>query len=1194
MPAPNIAINLFDLSVYSPQVSEAIVGCVGPATKGPVNTLTDITDEGTFTTKFGVPPDANLYAPRAGIRYLKGGNKLKFVRIAGPNLQTATLLLKADDGRTGVLLLSGVSSGSWANGALKASVVWNGTSSYDIVIYFSGQPVEEYRNLDNGIVVSKINNTSTRVRVALVSGAGTTFPAQTINPVTGGLDKRAFTGGDDGAFAKTDSSFSSTAGIAGKRFYGKMDVVAGSRVFQNLLTIGAAQAGLATIRGTTGTPVAPGTFTIRVQTAAGPTFIELADNGKSGYGPGAGGLGFLIPSAGAHVGFVDYRTGSWGVKLVGGATTFLTGTVDAIWIRANAESAGATAKGVGAYAGNLSAGPIGVGFFNQNRFIMTVPVSEIAGVPTGGATSASSEAGLKTLAGWSVPGSVTLTPGHPTLTFPAPVYDDGFGGWRTGPNGTGTPVTGTLDYRTGVYSVTWPITGPTMPASGLLAADYASQLIDMGAGSVPGPAPGVFETLVISTSAVGGATATSADAGSIPLTLPIFPGSVKVVFSDVAGSPFTVWDDGVGGWLSRPRGDPRAVAVTGTINYATGAWSITPGAAITAASTITAFYTLAAFERSRRALRGTGPQFLANAAANAAGLDLSNPATADSFNGQNWLDHVTGQFAFKLSLITTGAATFDLADGGTLTAVYVPASILGYGDGTAVTFTGQLAPAPFRRQNNRLIGFQGAESSAAGSGDPQVTFAKLGATPTADFWVQNVALATDPANALDFRTGVASIKWVSAPLLDESVFVVAEETVLNARCLYPGDIGNERAVLTDGLFVTLDADPTLAGSLRFRVSFGTEVVESFGQALGLDELVAKVNDPTNGSTFVRVSETDASSFLAPDVSAAQNSGLAGAFTLADVIGTKIGQVYTGLQLFQNEENVAVNFIMIPGQWHRQVITALQTLCERKRRRCMGIVPIPDEVDPFEHRNFVNGYYITGPGGTATATARVPYPPLTAIDSSQLAVVGPWVGYFDAYANVNVFEPMDGDVGELVATTPQPWFPIAGERRGGVNADTVRYSASQDDRDLLYGPVGNETEILNLVVAVEGQGLQLTGQRTAQRAPTSLDRINVRWTINVLMNLLSLQARRFLFELNDPILWREATAEINSLLKPIIERRGLRDAYVVIDQTTNPSELVDQLQMNGNLFVKPPLAVEYINFGLILTPSGADFASIVVG
>lgn len=1202
MPAAGIDIRLFDAAVYAPQVTDAIVGMIGPATKGPTNRITDFTDEGNFVNQHGRPADRAMYGPRAAVRYLHRGNKLKYVRIAGRNLASATLVMGNAAERKDVLLFEAASAGTWANdGSLSVGITLNGTSltatTYNVFIYFQGQLVESFLALDNGIVVSKINNGSSRVRVTLAQGAGATLPDSTVNVQTGALDRVSFSGGDDGAFAKTESAYSSTAGVAGKRYYGRMDSIAGSRVFQNLLTIGSSLAAKTVVYGSVGMPVVPGTFTIRVQTAAGPVFVELADSGNLTYGPGGAGLGLLAPAAGTHVGFIDYRTGAWGVKLTAGST-FLTGTIDAIWLRAASESVGATAAGVAAYAGNLSGVPLGVGYYNANKVVITVPVDEQVGIHVaGGATSASGTAGLKTLSGWIVPGTLVITPTHPTLAVPSVAYDDGFGGFRTGPNGTGLALVGAIDYRTGIWTVTWDTAAP---ANVVIGARYDLAVVDMGGGPVPGPAGTYALNETAQPSDAGGdGNASSADVGAQAIVGPIIRDTVRINISATSAGAFVAYDDGVGGWLTRPRGDATAVAVVGTIDYNTGAWTITlPGAAtITAAATIKFSYVSAFTDQASRALRGPGVQTLgAGGDFAGTGTVYTDPAAANDLNGSTYLDHTTGAFGFTLGLVPLGVGTqsFDVLDGGTMTAVYVPASIIGFGDGVQTVFAGTAAPAPFRREANRLVAFQGAQASLAGAGEPQVTFAALGASDAADHWLQNVALPTDPDNTLNFRTGLLSIQWTGAPLADEAVFVTAEEVVIHAEALYPGDIGNERPVLTSGFYIAVESDPSLAGTLRLQVLFNGVAQESFGQAVDIDALIAKVNDEINGSVLVTVTKTDAAVFLDVDVGASQTCGLGGAFTIADVIGVLAGVNTTGLQLFANDETVPVNWLAVPGQWHRQVIIALQSLCEKKGRRCMAVVPAPDLDDPFRHRDFYNGSLnALVPLGPGVAEVTVPYPPLVPIDSRQLATIAPWVQYFDSYANRSVWEAPDGEFGYLVAVTPAPWFPVAGLRRGKLPIEAVRYSASRDDRDLIYGPVGNVTEVVNPIIIKVGRGPVLVGQRTTQRNPSHTDRINVNWTVNVIMNLLDLASQEFTFELNDSTLWRQVTAQLNGVLKPIIARRGLQDAFVVVDGTTTTPDDVDLLKLNGKIFIKPALAVEFITYDLILTPTGADFANVVV-
>jgi len=1201
MAAPGININVFDLTLYAPRTTNAVMGCIGPATKGPVNEVNDFTDEGNFTNRHGRPVVARTYAQRGFNRYLKRGNQGKFTRVAGSDLASATLTLYDATGLLPVLRFTASSAGTWANAILGVAITHNGTLNYNVQVFFDGEQVERsYLSLDNGSVETAINGRSGRVTVEVLAGAGATFPVETVNTFTQALEPVLMAGGNDGSHARSSSADSPTGGLVGKRFHGTMDSTAGERVFENLLTIGAALSGLQIAYGTLGTPALPGSVTIRAEVGAG-SFVELADDGDLTYAPTGAGLGLLEGPAGL-VGFIDYRTGAWGIDLTAGASTFFaTGTVDAIWVRGVAESAGATSAGVEDYAGNLSQFPLAPGHFPSNKATFILTADEVAGNATPSAAgAASSEAALKTLAGWIMPGTIVLTPLHPTDPTPPAVYDDGFGGWRTAPLGGGVAVAGAVDYRTGIWSVTtWdPVGAITMPAAGTtqILAEYDFQILNMAGAAVPGLAA-EFEAATLQASDAGGdAIAADTDPGAIRLSLPITPGSVILTISDVGGFPETYYDDGAGGWLDRPRGDPRAAAATGTVNYVTGAWTITATGAITATASLVSTHTAAPFDKARRTLRGTGPQFVANTTPNAAGLKKTAPAVGNSYNGSDFLDHTTGAFAFGLDLVTTGARTFNLKEGAAITAVYAPADILGFGDGTTTIFTGTLSNAPHRVEAGRLLAMQGGQLSVAATGDPQISRSFIDPAD-GPAWEENVALASDPDNVIVFATGNTSIQWTGAPGLEEPVFVLREDVVAHLASRYPGDIGNARPVTADGLYAEVSADPTLAGSLRLRVFFNAAQIEAFGQGEGLEDLANKVNNPTSGSDYVRLEIESGGLTFPVDSDALQSLAMAGAFTIADVVGTRVGNVATGMQLYRNFEVVPLDWLMVPGQWHRQVISAMQELCELKGRRCIGIVPTPDSEDAFEIRDYANGEYMAStPGGAAVASARVPFPPLLALDSSQLAVFTPWVQYYDQYTAQDVLEPVDGDIATLVAITDsvaRPWFPIAGNRRGKVLADRLKYSTPREDRALLYDVVGTRTEIINSIVARAGRAPTLQGQRTAQRSPTALDRINVRWTVNVIQNQLDAGMQDFVFELNDSILWREIEAQANSILQPIIERRGLQDAYVLIDETTTTALDIDALQVNAQLFIKPARAAEYLNFDLILTPTGTDFAEVAV-
>jgi len=48
----------------------------------------------------------------------------------------------------------------------------------------------------------------------------------------------------------------------------------------------------------------------------------------------------------------------------------------------------------------------------------------------------------------------------------------------------------------------------------------------------------------------------------------------------------------------------------------------------------------------------------------------------------------------------------------------------------------------------------------------------------------------------------------------------------------------------------------------------------------------------------------------------------------------------------------------------------------------------------------------------------------------------------------------------------------------------------------------------------------------------------------------------------------------------------------VDGTTTTAADIDNLTVNAKLFIKPARAAEFLNFDLILTPSGTDFSEVV--
>ena len=118
-----------------------------------------------------------------------------------------------------------------------------------------------------------------------------------------------------------------------------------------------------------------------------------------------------------------------------------------------------------------------------------------------------------------------------------------------------------------------------------------------------------------------------------------------------------------------------------------------------------------------------------------------------------------------------------------------------------------------------------------------------------------------------------------------------------------------------------------------------------------------------------------------------------------------------------------------------------------------------------------------------------------------------------------------------------------------------------------------------------------GQRTAQRSPTALDRINVRRLMIQVRKIIRASNRRFIFEPNDEFTWEQIEDNTNLLLADIKKRRGLVEFKAICDDTVNTPVRVDRNELWCKVLLKPTKTAEFLVFELNLTNQSADFGKL---
>jgi phage tail sheath protein FI len=156
---------------------------------------------------------------------------------------------------------------------------------------------------------------------------------------------------------------------------------------------------------------------------------------------------------------------------------------------------------------------------------------------------------------------------------------------------------------------------------------------------------------------------------------------------------------------------------------------------------------------------------------------------------------------------------------------------------------------------------------------------------------------------------------------------------------------------------------------------------------------------------------------------------------------------------------------------------------------------------------------------------------------------------------------------------EPWFAPAGLNRGVVpNILDVYSRPTLEERDLMYG---NRNCINPIVQFVDSQGFVIFGQKTLQRRPTALDRVNVRRLMFTVEKRIKSASRSLLFDPHDDQFRSKFSTIANSILSEIKIGRGINDYIVKADTELNTPDVIDRNEFRARIGIQPIRAAEFI-------------------
>ena len=208
------------------------------------------------------------------------------------------------------------------------------------------------------------------------------------------------------------------------------------------------------------------------------------------------------------------------------------------------------------------------------------------------------------------------------------------------------------------------------------------------------------------------------------------------------------------------------------------------------------------------------------------------------------------------------------------------------------------------------------------------------------------------------------------------------------------------------------------------------------------------------------------------------------------------------------------------------------------------------------------------------------------DTNYAATYYPWVKIVDTNSNKVIPVPPSVVMMSVYAANDKvaaEWFAPAGLNRGGIpQAVQVADRLTHTERDTLY-----EGHV-NPIAAFPGQGVVAWGQKTLQRQPSALDRINVRRLLIALKKFIASSSRYLVFEQNVSTTRQRFLNIVNPYLESVQQRSGIYSFKVIMDDSNNTSDLVDRNILYGQIYIQPTRTAEFIVLDFNVLPSGAVF------
>ena len=209
------------------------------------------------------------------------------------------------------------------------------------------------------------------------------------------------------------------------------------------------------------------------------------------------------------------------------------------------------------------------------------------------------------------------------------------------------------------------------------------------------------------------------------------------------------------------------------------------------------------------------------------------------------------------------------------------------------------------------------------------------------------------------------------------------------------------------------------------------------------------------------------------------------------------------------------------------------------------------------------------------------------NSYRAALFSPWVKTYDAVQGRANFVMCPSAYVAKIMGASDPWVAPAGLNRGVLSSSIVSPTGLTEYYDVNTGGVLYTDNQINCIIREQGTGYVNWGQRTLQKKPSALDRINVARTIIYIETVLRDAARFHLFENNTSYERLQVEMQFGTFLQQILAAGGIQQYKVVCDETNNGPAVINNNQMVIDLYIVPSYTAEVIHLNTYVMSTNAN-------